>query len=242
MLTIEYNNTKVFVPENWDDITLGFYESIYTEKPGTTRERVNLVARICKIDADLLLGWPVGIFNKIVDTIDFLFKDNPAPPDPVVEIEGVRYVVPIEEELSLGAWVDADNVQRNGVNVLSNILSIVCRPAGEDYNYRNSETRAAMFAALPVSKVLGVLAFFLHYKTVLERRTRAYTKLADLAGRLPRSIHILQNLGGGIKLSRIWQILRYCALIVLLRYRFRKLLRSCNTVKTKPARKKRSTN
>lgn len=242
MIAIEYNKVKISVPESWDDITLGFYETFYTKKPETARERVALVAHICKINADLLLSWPTEVFDTIVKYIDFLFQDNPAKPFPVVEIEGVKYVVPIEDKLSLGAWVDAEEVQKRGENVLSNILAIVCLPTGEDYNYKNNEARAAMFAALPVSKVLGVLAFFLHCKTGLEQRIATYTRLAAVIDQLPRSIKYSLNRGGGIRLSLIWQTLKYYALIVLLRYQLRKFLLSCNTVKIKTRQKTPSVN
>jgi hypothetical protein len=194
------------------------YETFCAEKPETTHERVSFVAKICKVDADLLLGLPAEVFNRIVGFIDFLFNGNLAPPSPAIEVGGVNYIVPIEEELSLGAWVDADVVQKNGENVLSNILAIVCRPAGETYDCKNNEARRAMFAALPVSKVLGVLAFFLRCKTALDQRTAAYTKLAMTHDRLPRNIKPFLSYGDGIKLSRIWPIIRYWGLTILLRY------------------------
>lgn len=232
MKEFEYNKVKIHVPQSWDDITLGHYETFYTEKPETARERVTYVAKVCKVDAELLLSWPADVFNRIVDYIDFLFKDNPEPPAPDVEIGDARYTVPIEDELSLGAWVDADEVQKKGENVLSNILAIVCRPPGEAYDCNKNEARAAMFAAQPVSKVLNVLAFFLHCKTVYDRRTAAYLNLARILGQLPKNIKPFQSLGGGTKLSLIWPKIKYHFLIVLLYARLRKYLRSYNTRKT----------
>lgn len=238
MVKIEYDKVTIDVPESWDDLTLGFYETFYTEMPETPRDRAVLVAKICKIDAELLLSWPVEVFNRIVGYVDFLFNDNPAPPSPVIDAGGVKYIVPIEDELSLGAWVDADEVQKTGENVLSNILAIVCRPAGEAYAYKNNESRREMFAALPVSKVLPVLAFFLHYKNVFDRRTAAYTKLAQVFDQLPRSIKLFRSLGGGIRLSRIWRLIKYLALMQLLYYRLRKFSRTCNTAKIRTTRKR----
>jgi hypothetical protein len=240
MVRIEYNTVKIEVPESWDDITLGRYETFYNEKPETARERVALAAKVCKADADLLLSWPAEVFSRIVGYIDFLFKDNPAPPSPYVEVDGVNYIVPIEDELCLGAWVDAEEVQKTGENVLSNILAIVCRPAGEAYDYKNNEARRAMFAGLPVSKVLPVLAFFLRCKTALEQRTAAYTKLVRAVDQLPRNIRPFLNPGGGIKLSQIWPVMKYWALMVLLRYRLQRFLPSCNTVKTNIMPKRRN--
>lgn len=240
MVQIEYKTVKIDVPENWGDITLGFYETFYTKKPETARERVALVAKVCKVEPDLLLAWPAEVFNRIVERIDFLFKDNPIPPSPYVEADGVKYIVPIEDELSLGAWVDADEAQKKGESVLSDILSIVCRPVGEAYDYKNNEVRRAMFAALPVSKVLGVLAFFLHCKAVLDRRTAVYMKLAQAYGQLPQSLKPFLSPGAGIRLSRIWPILKYRALMLLLYFRLRKCLRSYSTAKTKITPKRRN--
>lgn len=242
MVDIEYNNVKVSVPENWGDITLGFYETFYTEKPQTARDRVAYVAKVCNTDVDILREWPAEVFNIIVDRIDFLFKDNPAQSSPEITIDKVKYVVPIEDELTLGEWVDIDEVQKKGENVLSNTLAIVCRPPGEDYSYKNNETRAALFAAQPVSSVLGVLAFFLRCKMVYEQRTAAYTKLAQTAALLPQSIKPFRSPGGGIKLSLIWPTLKYFVSIVLLRYQLQKFLRSCNTKKIKSTPKKPSVN
>mgnify|MGYP006906849322 FL=1 len=61
-MKLEYDNTRISVPESWDDITLGFYESFYDEEPSTARERVEWVAHICNVDSELLLEWPSEVF------------------------------------------------------------------------------------------------------------------------------------------------------------------------------------
>ena len=242
MVQIEYNGTQVNVPESWEDITLGMYEQIYALKPGSTREQVELVARICGINPEVLLGWPAEIFNLIVNSLLFLYGDHSVPPSPTVEIDGVTYVVPIDDELSLGAWVDAEDAQRAKDNPLSATLAIVCRPAGEKYDDRNNEIRQKMFEALPVSKILGVMTFFLHCKTVSEQHTRIFGELHRAYDLLPGSTEILRSLGAGIKLSRIWPVIKYCYLTALLRYRLRRFSPSYNTAGTKITQKKRKGN
>lgn len=242
MVDIDYNNVKISVPENWGDITLGFYETFYTEKPQTARDRVAYVAKVCNTDVDILREWPAEVFNIIIDHIGFLFKDNPAQSSPKIIIDKVKYVVSVEEELTLGEWVDIDEVQKRGENTLSNTLAIVCRPAGEKYNHKNNEVRAVMFAAQPVSKVLEVLAFFLSCKRVYEQRTAAYTKLVQSVALLPRSIKPFLKRGGGIKLSTIWLTVKYYSMILLLHYQLQKFLRTCNIKKIKSTPKKPSVN
>ena len=240
MIRLEYEGVEVSIPENWDDITLGHYETFHMDEHKTARERVALVAKICKTDVDLLLNWPAEVFNRIVDYLWFLFEDVTSVPCPSVEVDGVKYVVPIEEELSLGAWIDLDEAQRAGEAVLSTVLAIVCRPAGEAYDTGNTETRRAMFAALPVSRVFGVLAFFLTCRTAYDKRIAAFSNLARLYGQLPRGIRLLRSLGGGIRLSRTWQVLKYYVLMRLLYFRLRRCLSSFSTSKIRTRPKRRS--
>lgn len=240
MVEIEYNDVKISVPESWDDITLGVYEKFHKQKPVTHRERVTQTALVCGIDPELLLGWPTEVFNEVVRIAGFIFKDTNTEPTPIVDVNGTPYVVPIEDELTLGAYVDADEVQKTSDAVLSNVLAIVCRPAGEKYDHRQNDERAAMFAALPVSKVLGVLGFFLHCKQALDRHTAAYSNLRELGALLPQNIGSLLKRTGGIKLSRIWPTLRYLGLMLSLKNQLRKCLRSYNTktIRTKPKKRK----
>jgi hypothetical protein len=242
MVKIEYNNTQIVVPESWADVTLGTYEKFYKIKPETHRERVAQTALVCSIDPELLFGWPTEVFNEVIKIADFIFKPDTTEPTPIVEAGGVNYVVSLEDSLTLGEYVDADEVQKQSEAVLSNILAIVCRPAGEAYNPINSEARAAMFAALPVEKVLGVLAFFLQCKQTLEAHIAACSNLDALADLLPQNIKSLRKLTGGIRLFQIWRVIHYLILIRLLRRQLRKYSRSYNTSKTKKSPRKHKGN
>lgn len=233
MVTIVYEGKTFTVPENWNEVTLGDYETFYKLKPETARERVELVAKIVKVDSALLLSWPAEVFNRIVDTISFIFEDTPLEANPAVVVDGVTYLVSVEDDISLGAWVDAEEVQKTGEAVLSNVLAIVCRPPGEAYNYRLSEQRQKMFAALPMSQITGVLGFFLQCRNELDKLIEAYTKARQIASLLPPSIKHFQKPGAGTKLSRIWLTVKYWFLTRLLNYRLRKLSLSYNIAATK---------
>lgn len=240
MTTLEYNGTTVRVPDNWDDITLGQYDTIFPEQPETPRDRVAFVARVCKVEEGLLLDWPAEIFERIIGLLGFLFEANPARPNPCVTIEGVEYLVSTEDKLTLGEWVDIEEAQKSGDRVLSEILAIVCRPLDEAYDCDRTEERRVLYAAQPVSTFLGVLAFFLQCKNAFEKRAASYSKLAQGIGLLARNTKPLRGLGFGIKLFRIWPIIRYLILIGLLRFRLRRCLRTCNTGKTKTTQKRPS--
>lgn len=240
MVKIEYKNAVINVPTSWDDINLGLYETFYADQPETNRDRVAYAAKICQVAPEVLLDLPVDAFNEIVDRLGFVFTDAPATPDPVIEVDGVKYIIPIEEKLSTGAYIDAEEMQKGETGVLSGLLAIVCLPAGEDYDYENNEARAAMFAALPVSKIAPALAFFLRCFYGYEATIAAFLRVERLAALLPPSIPIFRNRGAGIKLFQIWPIIKYYFSIKLLNYRLRKYLRIYNTgrIKTTPIRPK----
>lgn len=236
MVRLEYEGVEISIPENWDDITLGRYESLKFDTLGTARQRVELAAAICGVNAELFLNWPTEVFNRIVDYIGFMFENIQANPCPTVEIDGVNYAVSVEDKLTLAEWVDIEEVQKTGEAVMSTILAIVCRPVGEVYNPDNTANRQAMFAALPVGQILGVFAFFLTYKNAYDRRTAAFSNLVRLYDLLPRNTKLLRSLGGGIRLSQIWRAIRYYALMKLSYVRLQKCLNSFSTSKTKMRR------
>lgn len=242
MVNFEYKNTEVRIPQNWDDITLGQWDQLHSMRPKTSRERVAYIAQLCGIDDDLLLSWPAEVFNMIVAHTRFVFGANPYAPSTEAVIDGTAYSIAVEDSLTLGEWVDADEAQKAGENVLSNVLAIVCRPAGEAYDYKNNEKRRELFAAQPLSTVLPLLGFFLQCKQLSDKRTKIYSQLAAIRDLLPPSTATLQNLGAGTKLLRIWPIIRFLILNALLRWRLSKLLVLYGITETKPRPSKHSGN
>lgn len=240
MVKLNYNSQDIHVPENWDDIALGDWDVLHRLNPKTSRERVAYVAQLCKVDADALLSWPAEVFNIIVAHTRFVFGPNPYTPSNKIDIEGTQYHIATEDGLTLGEWVDADEAQKAGENVLSNVLAIVCRPVGEAYDYRNNEKRRELFAAQPLSKVLPLLGFFLQCKQQSDKLTRTFSQLAALADLLPPSTATLRSLGAGTKLLRIWPIIRFLILNALLRWRLSRLLTLYGITATKqqPSRRK----
>lgn len=169
MTTIEYGEKRIEVPDCWDDITLGKYETVSAMPAKTAKEKVEMMAEICGVEVSVLLDWPAEIFNRMVEITGFLFREEEkVEPAASIEIDGVQYAVPIGDKITLGVWVDVDEVQKIGQNVLSGVLAIVCRPVGEEYDGNNNEVRQRLFAALPVSRVMPVLAFFF----ALQKRIR----------------------------------------------------------------------
>lgn len=240
MIRVEYRDLRVDVPSSWGDITLREYESINFSEYKTRRDKVDLIARLCKKESSDMLTLPVDVFNRIAGIVSFLFDANLGEPCTSIEIEGITYTLNTEDRLTLGEWVDVEEVQKGGDNVMSNVLAIVCRPVGEEYDCARNEERAELFGALPVSKTLGVLAFFLHSALMLSRRSALFSTLRETEKLLPQITGLSQNRGGGIRLSTIWRGVKFGITVRLLRYRLRKYLRTYNIGEIKNAQKGRN--
>lgn len=223
MKTFEYENTVIEVPESWADIQLGHYEKFYKMRTSNADEGIELVAFICKTSAATLREWPAEIFNLIYDTLGFIFKDEELPVSAVLEKDGRTWMVNVEDKLSLGEWIDAEEAQK-GIKPLTGTLAVVCRPVGEKYDMHLTEERENFFAALTVEEVKPLLGFFLHCNNVLEERTHVYGNLAQIVQTLPKGIKSLRKLGAGTILLRVWPIIKYIYLVRLLKRQLRKYL------------------
>lgn len=241
MMILEDNDIVVRVPESWQDVTLDVYETFREVKPTNNAEKVALVAKICSTDAAILMAWPSEIFDKIVSTVGFVWENNPAEPAPSIKIDGVTYLIPIEDKLTLGAYIDADEAQKED-RPLANVLAITCRPAGEAYNYENVPERANMFGAQSMADVQPLLSFFLHCKEISEKRTKAFTDLSEAVAQLPRSIRNSQNRGGGINLSTTWRSIKYGIIVKLLKLRLLRFLRLSSSRETENTPRRRKGN
>lgn len=228
MTVIEYNGEVIEVPTSWEEIKLKDYENFYTVKPETIREKVALVAQICNVDPVKLMEQPTEVFNAMLESTRFIFQEPPRIESAKVKVDGQTFVIPIEEKLSLGAYIDADETMKAGENIFSGVLAVVCRPEGEKYNPELTEQRTAAFGELPMSQVWPLLAFFLRCKSGLDQRTTAFINLVALVESLPPSIGPSLRLGGGIKLSQMLLKIKYYFLIKLLNYRLQRLLRLSN--------------
>lgn len=209
MIKIEFDNRKLEIPSGWKDIALGDYEGWHLQKPATKAEYVNYVANICKIDADLLLNSPTQLFTVVTESIGFIFDAEFEPKDHV-EVEGCNYFISLSDKLTLGEWVDVEAVlESDSEHKLSELLAILCRPAGEKYNPDMTEKRRDMFRNLSCDKVLPLVCFFLLKKKKSDEILNHYSTVVAQATQFLKDTKIFAANGDGIRRLPIWQRIRY---------------------------------
>ena len=242
MIKIEINDTTIRIPSSWEDITLADYEQWYNYKPENKLEYVHFVADICKLDKDFLLNSPTQLFDVIVDKIGFVFEDN-IEPSSQVDIDGQTYFISLSSKLTLGEWVDIEStLASDSTTKISEMMAIVCRPAGEDYDADIIGERKSLFRKLSCDKALPLIAFFLRRKKESEAILHHYSTVLDQANQFLRDTKAFAISGGGIKQLPIWQRIRYTYLIRSLEKQLSKFsdFSSIDPISQKPKKSSRS--
>lgn len=213
MIKIEFNDVTIKVPDCWADIKLCDYEKWHLSKPETKAEYVQYVADVCGIDVNVLLEAPTQVFDIITENIRFVF-DNEFEPANKITIDRQDYFVSLSDKLTLGEWVDIEAILgSDSPHKLSEMLGVLCRPAGEKYNIENTAARTGMFKSQPCDKVLPLISFFLFKKRESEQILRHYSTVLDQANQFLKDTETFVINGGGIKLLPIWQRIRYIYLV-----------------------------
>jgi len=238
MMTITFNDGKhqIQVPQSWNEITLGNYEKWFGMEFLTRYDQIQYIANICNIEAEVLLESPSQIFKVISDTVGFVFTEFEGESANSIDIDGVKYSISFSDDLTLAEWVDIESAFDNRSNSrLSEILSILCRPVGETYDSKRSETRRNMFADLTMDKALPLLAFFLQRSEESEKISNLYSQVKHQADLYLELIHNFAENGDGTKSLPIWQRIKFYFLTKFLKKKLSRFLDSfsINSTKTK---------
>lgn len=223
MITLSFDDKQINIPQSWEDICLGKYERWFRIEPKTRMEQIQLVASVCNIDADLLLNNPTQVFDTIFDIVKFVFEEYKGEAFNRIEIADKVYSISFTEELTLAEWVDIESVfESNSPSRLSDILSILCRPAGEHYDSKKSESRKEQFFNLTMDKALPLLAFFLQQRERFQSVFNLYSEVKQQVDQYLLLTRSFVENGDGIKLLPIWQRIRFR---FLMRYLKKQLLK-----------------
>lgn len=231
MITLSFDDQQIQVPQSWADIRLGDYEQWFRAEPTTRSEQIQLVANICQIDVNLLLNNPTQVFDTIMDIVAFVFEEYMGEAANRIEINGTQYSISFTDELTLAEWVDLESVfETENESRLSEILSILCRPVGERYDSKVSDSRKEVFTNLTMDKALPLLAFFLQQN---ERSQIAFNLYSETKEMVDQYLQLIQNFvenGDGTKSLPTWQRIKYYFLMKSLKKKLSKCSAFCSIV------------
>ena len=214
------------VPTKWEDITLKQYEDIsryYGDKDKKFDMR-DVIHILCNKTVDEVNELPVDFLDEIMDILAFLQtppKEREATNKVVVN--GETYQINVQNKLKTGEYIASETVMKEDKYNYSAMLAILCRKEGEIYDskFENEmvEKRIKMFEQVPITDLLGVVAFFLNLLVISETHTQLYTMAREAIDSERQNILDLQRSGGVSKLYTKY-VMR----------KLRKLEKSINTI------------
>jgi hypothetical protein len=206
--------TEIIVPNNWDDVTVGQYHRLQLIKEGKPfRRSLELIKILCNYED--VGSLPLAVMDEIVKELSFLSTPVPSEIIKDVYIHGQLYrwigsfnEITTGEALSIEQIIDLEDLDYNLTHdVIAAVLLRKVLPNGELEPFDSGKfmERRELFNSIPVSKVSGMIGFFLrggHLSTKIigsysvKPMSRKRTRSENWRRRLKRVIRLMQLIGG----------------------------------------------
>lgn len=226
---IKYEGLEVHTPTGWGEVPLEVYEKIYKRDASTIEKKISVLETLLGLEPDSMLDYRMPLVDEIINRCLFIFKPHDAEPSPIIDIDGVRYSLPTEDELTLAQWVKATTQHDKGNDSISNLLAVVCLPVGESYDSNKVAERAKMFRAQTMDKVQPLLAFFLMWSRLYGIKIKSSLLAQDATLKYQNIMQTTQRAGVGTRLLRSWLKATF---YVLTKYHSSQLKQSLSTLFT----------
>ena len=91
-------------------------------------QTLHTIGAVLDIDVDLVKKWSIGDIKNIWDEIVNVLDEAKPEFYPILEFEGIQYGFTPMSKMSLAEYIDIDNLVKDRVNNLPQLLSILYRP------------------------------------------------------------------------------------------------------------------
>lgn len=196
------------VPTSWEDITLEKFIDIQTvyENNDNQVNTLEVIATICNVDIEELKNAPAVIANKLYSAISFINEPISTEPNNEIIINGEKYYIHYENELSFGEYVFVQDILESNPKNYGAILASLCRKENEefddDFKLHKFNERFEMFNNQPILKIYPLVTFFLTQWLQSATLMNKYSdQLIDQGKQVINLLMNSQRNGGGKKYS-----------------------------------------
>ena len=211
---------EVTIPERWEEVTLKqFTDLMRLEGEDGERDIRDVIAVLTDNDREWVSTLPVPFVERLMTKLTFLSKSPDTTARNEIKIDGDRYSIKYNEDLTFGEYTDINTIVQQDATNYAAILAILCRRDNEEYNDQftaHIDERVKMWEKQPITDVIPLVAFFLARCSLSETCSQAYmTEAVEAAGQLVQATEHLLKSGECRKLpmkSRIkawWNIRKY---------------------------------
>lgn len=206
------------VAEKWEDITL-FQWQEYLRKVGETENNkisiIDTILSFSDISREELMVMPTDVLKIIINKMSFLNEEPDQTPVDKVEIDGVMYHINFMEKLKVQEYLDVNTILDGDKYNYAMMFAVLCRKYEEVYDDEFVSTkldeRIKMFENMPVTKALGLIAFFLILFLQYQKLSQNSLVLEEgkrTAQELVKNIESSLSLMDYITLSKVRQIIK----------------------------------
>lgn len=167
MKQIKIDGTSYNIPTKWEEVTFKNWIDIQQIKAKSTfEENIKIVSILSGVPETILFSAEPKLAEKIAQVMEFRTEEIPKEKKASIKLKEKKHVYSGEvSALSLAQYVDIDyrmnEFEKRPWLGLSYIIAILYTPEGEAYNSTYSTQLQREVLTLPITEVIGVVAFFL---------------------------------------------------------------------------------
>lgn len=198
-----------------------------TEMPNEKDEKYNLTDKdllriFTNFDMEKYDLLPVELYNSIMSNFSFVLEDMPQwKPTNHLSYNGMEFVINDMESLKVKEYEDSEMILRNNRYDYPSLLAILCRKVTGvktdnvtglswevnevyDSEFANEifDARREMFANMPITKVMGLIGFFL--VKGIESSNLSQNYLTTLAQNLYDTLQVIEDSQKSMGLRRLF--------------------------------------
>lgn len=200
MKEILINNQNYKIPEGWEDLTFERYCQVFyglKDNPDKlssvdTNNEITIFSRLIGIDEDVILNAPIDFYNRLRDLFSFIYEKESfyfKDADNELIIDGVKYHIPSNDELTLRQHIDIDITTQEPDSPTKFIELLAIALVGENEKYTGDEKEREdlmnKLKNLPCTKAFQILGFFLLKGKILNNLISIFTHMEEEINHFP---------------------------------------------------------
>ncbi len=187
------NNMEFDIPSSFAEITMKQYCDIFYDLLPTDSEdeglninnmlknNISIISKLTNLSEEDIYNLPIGLYNKLQDSIKWIYTIQPELIKNQVILNGREYMVTPPSEFNLRQYIDMDKTITDKGNKLMylELLAIILNEKGKKYDGKYEE-RLLQLENISAQEGLGMIFFLLKRGMILKNLSKHYSILQSI--------------------------------------------------------------
>lgn len=188
MIEIAIDNTAYYMPENWNEVTLGMVSKLPANEDNSTLYNMMAICALSGIPPELMKAQNIDMYNLLLPMLDFTKEEIPKV-ERVKEYysDGKKFKLVSEYgDMCLAQVINIENLVKQKEPLSPKFLSMLYVEDGMQFSEEAAKDNLIHFETMPYPFAIGVQDFFF-------RKEQLFMQLMSLSSRLIEMEAILQK-------------------------------------------------